>query len=144
MENKRLYRSCEDKIIGGVAGGLAEYLEIDSSLVRLIFLVIVFGGVGIPAYIISWVIIPLNPNCHSKKTGAEEIKDKAEEISSKFNGKKVVDNEANRVLLGLLLLAFGLMFLVQNIVGPFLWKVFWPGIIIVLGLFLILKSKEAN
>ena len=45
---KKLYRSSTDKMIGGVAGGLAEYFDIDSTLIRVLFIVIVFlGGGGI-------------------------------------------------------------------------------------------------
>jgi phage shock protein PspC (stress-responsive transcriptional regulator) len=59
---RRLYRSATDKKIGGVCGGLAEYMELDASLVRVIvFLFIVFTGVGLFAYLAAWLIIPLEP-----------------------------------------------------------------------------------
>ncbi len=55
---KRLKRS-NDKMIAGVCGGLANYLDIDPTLVRLAFaLVAIFGGAGILAYLIMWIIIP--------------------------------------------------------------------------------------
>ncbi len=56
---KKLYRSQSQRMIGGVAGGLAEYFNIDVSLVRLLWILSLFlvGG-GILAYIIAWVIIP--------------------------------------------------------------------------------------
>jgi len=57
--NKKLYRSRKDKMIGGVAGGLGEYFDIDSTLVRIIFVVSLFlGGTGVLAYIILWIVIP--------------------------------------------------------------------------------------
>ena len=59
---KKLYRSVTDKMLGGVCGGLAEYFSIDPVLVRLIFvLAVIFGGSGILAYIILWIIIPQKP-----------------------------------------------------------------------------------
>jgi len=59
---KRLYRSGDDKMIAGVCGGLADYFEIDPTLVRLAWAAsIFFWGVGIPAYLLGWVIIPKNP-----------------------------------------------------------------------------------
>ncbi|MBR9681908.1 MAG: PspC domain-containing protein [Candidatus Altiarchaeota archaeon] len=59
---KRLYRSGEDKMIGGVCGGLAEYFEIDPTLVRLAWAVSVFfWGTGVLAYILAWIIVPRNP-----------------------------------------------------------------------------------
>ena len=59
-ERRILYRSENDKILGGVCGGLAAYLHIDPSIIRIIFVLIVLGsfGFGIPLYIILWVVLP--------------------------------------------------------------------------------------
>lgn len=58
----RVYRSANDKILGGVCGGLGEYLGIDPVIIRLLWIISFFTwGVGIPAYIIAWIIIPRNP-----------------------------------------------------------------------------------
>lgn len=60
---KKLYRSKKDEKIAGVCGGLAEYLGIDSTLVRLIWaLFIVCGGTGLLAYIICALVIPEKPD----------------------------------------------------------------------------------
>ncbi len=59
---RRLYRSRKNRSIGGVCGGLAEYLGIDDSLFRLItLLLMVFGGLSIWIYIILWLVIPEEP-----------------------------------------------------------------------------------
>ncbi|HDJ22442.1 MAG: PspC domain-containing protein [Candidatus Aminicenantes bacterium] len=58
---KKLYRSQEDKMISGVCGGLAQYLDIDPTLVRLIFVALSFLTAILPMilfYIIAWIIIP--------------------------------------------------------------------------------------
>lgn len=56
---KKLALSRRDKKIGGVCGGFAEYLEIDSTLVRLIWIALAFvGGWGIIAYLVAWIIMP--------------------------------------------------------------------------------------
>lgn len=56
---KKLYRSEKDKKIAGVCGGLAEYFDIDPTLVRLAWIFLVFCvGTGILAYIIAAIIIP--------------------------------------------------------------------------------------
>lgn len=56
---KRLYRSDTDKILCGVCGGIAEYFNIDPTLIRLLWAVITCsGGLGIVAYIIAAIIIP--------------------------------------------------------------------------------------
>src|SRR3989338_8854257 len=57
---KRLYRSKKERIIAGVCGGIAEYFNVDPSIVRLLWaLFALMGGSGILAYIIAWIIIPL-------------------------------------------------------------------------------------
>jgi len=59
---KRLYRSGKDKLVAGVCGGIAEYLEIDPVIVRLLWAIsVVFYGTGLVLYLIAWVIIPRNP-----------------------------------------------------------------------------------
>ena len=59
---KKLYRSKTDKKLCGVCGGLAEYLGIDSTVVRLILvLAVLFAGVGFLAYIIAALVMPVKP-----------------------------------------------------------------------------------
>ncbi|MGH3357120.1 MAG: PspC domain-containing protein [Nocardioidaceae bacterium] len=57
---KRLVRSRDDRMLGGVCGGVAEYLGIDSTLVRILVVVGTVLGFGslVLAYIIGWVLIP--------------------------------------------------------------------------------------
>lgn len=59
MEKKTLYRSDSDKKIAGVCGGLAEYLGIDVSIIRIIWAVLCLGyGVGLLVYIVCALVIP--------------------------------------------------------------------------------------
>jgi len=59
MENKRLYKTDDNKMICGVCNGLAEYLNTDPSLVRLLWaLFSVCGGAGVVLYIVAAVILP--------------------------------------------------------------------------------------
>lgn len=82
--SKKLYRSETDKMIGGVCGGMAEYFNIDSSIVRLIFIfVLLYGGSGLLVYLILWVVLPSSSSLDlssdeviSKNT--QEIKEKVE------------------------------------------------------------------
>jgi phage shock protein PspC (stress-responsive transcriptional regulator) len=56
---KRFYLSETDKKIGGVCGGLGEYLGIDSLIIRIVFVVLVLGyGTGLLAYILLWLLAP--------------------------------------------------------------------------------------
>ncbi len=55
-----LKRSNQDKILAGVCSGLAKYLEWDVSIIRLLLIIVVLaGGVGIPVYILLWILMPL-------------------------------------------------------------------------------------
>jgi len=60
---RRLYRSRDERMIAGVAGGIAEYFDIDPTIVRIIFVVLALPGFfpGILFYLILWAIIPLEP-----------------------------------------------------------------------------------
>ncbi len=59
---KKLYRSTENRVIAGVCGGIAEYFDIDPTLVRLAWVLFcVLGGSGLLAYIIAAIIIPEGP-----------------------------------------------------------------------------------
>jgi phage shock protein C len=60
--NRRLYRCRENRVLAGVAGGLAEYFELDPTLVRLLWFVsIFFGGLGLLLYIGMAIIVPIEP-----------------------------------------------------------------------------------
>ena len=62
MDEKKLYKSSMDKKLAGVCGGLAEYFNIDSTLVRLGWVVFgLLGGSGLLAYIIAAIIMPDRP-----------------------------------------------------------------------------------
>ena len=56
----RLYRDTSDKFLGGVCSGIANYLNIDPAIVRILFAIITFGGfgLGVLAYILLWLILP--------------------------------------------------------------------------------------
>jgi phage shock protein PspC (stress-responsive transcriptional regulator) len=59
---KKLYRSRKSKIIAGVCGGLAEYLNLDPTIIRLAWVIFSLAyGVGVLVYIIAWLLIPNNP-----------------------------------------------------------------------------------
>lgn len=59
---KKLYRSRNEKMLGGVCGGLAEYFCIDPTWVRLIFIFFsLLAGFALILYLIMWVVVPLRP-----------------------------------------------------------------------------------
>ena len=84
---KKLYRSEKDSMIAGVCGGIAEYFDVDSTLIRLLTVIfILLGGAGFVVYIIAWIIIPETPEKVSddkfdkREEPKEKIKKEAEEV----------------------------------------------------------------
>ncbi len=72
---KRLYRSTQDRMFAGVCGGIAEYLEVDPTLVRLVFVALtLMGGPGLVMYIILMLVVPEQPRqtWKAKNTHPEE------------------------------------------------------------------------
>ena len=71
---KRLMRSATDRKIAGVCGGIAEYLEIDSTVVRLVWLLLIFLPVpivpAIIAYLVAWMVMPQAPALHAAAPSA--------------------------------------------------------------------------
>ena len=59
---KKLYRNTSNKMIAGVCSGLAEYIGIDPTVVRLIWALIALTGAGILAYLVAALIIPEKPS----------------------------------------------------------------------------------
>lgn len=149
MATKKLYRSCRDKILGGVAGGLGEYFDVDPTLIRLVFALAFLSGFGFLGYLLAWIIIPVDPSCTEHKTGAEEIKEHAERVAediraaSKDTGKAARRHREDfRFWMGLIIVFFAASLLMQNLFGFGLWHNFWPIILVALGIVLIAGSVE--
>jgi phage shock protein C len=74
MEKKKLYRVPSKGMIGGICVGLGEYLDLDPTIVRLIFVLLTFAGLsGVLIYIIMWLIIPVKPVETSSMSESEEM-----------------------------------------------------------------------
>lgn len=59
---KRLYRSRTDRMLAGVSAGIGEYLNIDPTVIRLIFVATaLLGGPGLIVYLVMWIIVPEEP-----------------------------------------------------------------------------------
>lgn len=97
--HKRVYRDPDNRVLGGVCGGLGAYMGVDSLLIRVIFVIIFFlGGAGLLIYLILWIIIP------EAKTTAQKlemrgdpvnvsnigsfVKEEFENVKNSFKGRK--------------------------------------------------------
>ena len=111
--NKRFYRDKDDKVIGGIAMGIANYFGVDVSIIRILFLIsIFFGGIGLIVYFILWFITPEAKTVGEKMsmTGYSVTLENIEKfIKKKINLK---DKEEN-VFMKIILFPF-------RLIGPFL------------------------
>lgn len=159
---ERFYRSRRDRVLGGVAKGLAEYWNLDPVIVRVLFIIVaMMTGVGVFLYIILWIIIPEEPYSmpnfgtessgakqKDEKTGTENTED-AKSSSSNFEYKYNYENNYSnkrtgngRVIGGIVLIVIGLFFLAERIFPYFDFHDFLPLILIGIGLVLILNSNR--
>ena len=145
--NLRLYRSNRDKMVGGVCGGIAEYLNIDSIIIRLVFILAVFfGGSGVIFYLIAWIIIPLEDEAISyvKREDIQQEGELAVDVNEVEDDEKEVFNrnpDANRSnkILGLVFVIVGMVLLLNTWFPYVNWNKLWPIALIAGGFFLIIK-----
>jgi phage shock protein PspC (stress-responsive transcriptional regulator) len=152
---KKLYRSVTDKMLGGIAGGLAEYFNIDSALIRVLFILTVFlGGGGIIAYIILWIIVPERPFVFTgpAPTDPDEQSDTQHKAESETNSsnnyftayqKAFDEQKKNRAMWGgIILILLGGIFLLDNFIPRFDFGDFWPLILIGVGAGILIHAKK--
>lgn len=136
---KPLYKSRQDRLIDGVCGGMAEYLNVSSTWVRLVWLFLVFsGGIGIVLYVLGMIVIPVNPE-------------------QKMNSEKK-SSSSPRKILGVVLMGIGILALFQWIShhvdwylfhffhpfwwGPYFWKMALPMLLIFIGALLVFRAIQ--
>lgn len=153
MKNKKIYRKTDDCVVAGVCSGLADYFEIDETLVRVIFVLLAIGGgSGILIYLVLWLVIPKKGEENKKVDWQENVKEFTEDVGKKAKtvAKEIkkeikvekVNPEKNRgSFLGLFLLLWGGILLVDKIAPTLIeWDYVWPGILIILGGYLLLRK----
>jgi phage shock protein C len=150
VKTKKLYRSHRDKILFGVCGGLAEYFEIDSTIVRIAFILLTLAsGVGIIAYIVFLLVVPKEISeepvnrSDNLKEFAKETGDHAKRIAAEA---KEIRWGNRRKMFGGALVLIGFFLIVQKLFHLFDWwwvgKIFWPVLIVLLGLLLLIRGKK--
>jgi phage shock protein C len=139
---KKLYRSRTNSMIAGVCGGLAEYFDIDASLVRVgAVLFTLAWGSGLLAYVILWLIVaqkPLESSVMESEGGQKETV-KADESDELERDKGVL-------FVGIILTVLGVLLLMNNYLS-FAWLSFrrlWPLLIIFVGLMIIMKGSGSK
>jgi len=157
---KRLYRSRTDRVLWGVCGGLAKYFDIDPTIVRVVAVLLIFAdGLGILAYIIMAVIVPLEgskvttpreavkENIEDMKASASQV---GSEIRSTFERKEGESMNVERIhhrrsaFLGIVVVVIGIGLLLSTLglFWWFHWGIFLPLIIVVIGLLIIFGTRR--
>ncbi len=146
---RRLYRSNTQKILGGVCGGLAEYFDVDVTLIRLLWVMaIIVGGAGAMVYIIAWIIIPEYPRMETAAVGdnstSEEVvvNDDFETAASPKNEKE--GNAKKNSLAGIILIVLGVLFLLHEFFPFWQMRRYWPIILIAAGIIFILRGLRGE
>jgi len=139
---KRLYRSQSDRMIWGVCGGLAQYFDVDPTIVRLISVLMLFlGGFIILAYIICAIVIPSEPSKDTTTLGAAKPNMAGPDI-----GKNDPDQAQyhEHVTVGLILIVVGVLFLAGlfNLFWWFRWGGFWAFALVLIGVLIVLASRK--
>ena len=145
MKNKKIYRNQTNELVAGVCSGLADYFEIDATLVRIIFVVLgIGGGSGVLIYLVLWFVIPANEVVEKgerlEKVG-KEIEGKVKTVAKEIK-KEVKTEKRSGDFLGMVLVILGGVLLVEKIAPRFInWEYFWPIMMVVLGGYLIFRKK---
>jgi phage shock protein C len=148
--NKRFSRSRSDRMLGGVCGGLADFLNIDSIWVRLFFILLVVGdGIGVLIYVILWIILPNSDNPDSSiGVKAGDFSQRVEEMGRDIN-KAAVNPHPNTVkFIGFGMLALGVFYLLKVLNLPWLqWfnrELLFPIMLIAGGAALLYQALRKN
>jgi len=166
--NRRLYRSRTDTVLGGVAGGVAEYLDADPAIVRIIWaiLAIVTGGLFVVLYIVMWIVVPETPASAAPASAAAaaapaaaaptgngdtagDAADEAADEAAAGAGASVMAEQApprrrssggGTLVFGLILVGLGAYFLIREYVPQIDTDLLWPIGLVALGIVLVVAS----
>lgn len=135
---KKLYRSRQNKLLAGVAGGIAEYFDIDPVIVRALFVVATIGwGVSLLLYVVLWIIVPINGYVAAQPGNfnyAEDIQAEQnyfEELSDKNEVSK------RKTVFGITLIIIGLLMLLDNLLPTLYFSDWWPIVLVAVGVYFL-------
>jgi phage shock protein C len=135
----RLYRSPDDRMLAGVAGGLAEMLDVDPSIVRIVWavLVVVTGGLALLVYIVMAIVVPERPagvevrQATSSPPGTSPAPARRNDQS---------DGSRGGLVAGLILIVIGGFFLARELLPSIDLGFWWPTVAIGLGVVLVVLA----
>ena len=142
---ERLYRSRRVRVLGGVAGGLAKYFNLDPILVRVLFVIItILHGFGILLYVILWIVVPEEPFEIAYPQNQEGTEPNAEP-NTNFDStvpQPAKTNGTGRIVAGVILIGIGLIFFADRIIPSFDLSDVFPIALIIIGALLLWNSMK--
>jgi phage shock protein C len=137
----RLTRS-RNGMIGGVAAGVAEWINADPALIRIAWalLVPITGGAALLAYIVAWVVLPESAAAPSTDEGAGVEGDPVQRAPA----PRHIDQGRTQLLLGGGLVLVGLWFLVREYLPDIDWSLVWPLILVAAGIAILVSATRRS
>lgn len=143
----RLYRSRNDRMLFGVAGGLARYLNVDSSIVRLVWvLLFLAAGTGILLYVIAAVVVPEEPEGYAPGAAGTGAAPTSGQATAGFDRSPNEPRDLGNgpIILGLILVVVGGWLLLQRFLPQIEGKVLWPAGLLMIGIVLVVISLRGR
>jgi phage shock protein C len=135
----RLYRSPDDRMLAGVAGGLAEMLDIDPSIVRIVWAVVIVltGGLALLVYIVMAIVVPERPvGVEARQADGPPAGTSPSQV--RRSGRS--DGARGGLVAGLILILIGGFFLVRELIPSIDLGFWWPTVAIGLGVVLVVLA----
>jgi phage shock protein C len=146
LMNRRLTRSRTDTILGGVAAGLAEYLNTDPALVRIAWAILVplTGGAALLAYIVAWIVMPEGPAPVDAEGRTEEATaDGVAAVPPSEGTARRGDIEGRAgIVVGVGLVILGAWFLAREYLPQINWNLIWPLFLVGIGVLILVTSAR--
>lgn len=144
---ERLYRSRTDRMIFGVAGGMARWLDVDPAVVRLVWaLLIIAGGVGLLLYIVAAIVIPEEPLGAAQPMGAGAAPAGSGPATgggwTAPHGSARRDSGSAPIIIGIVLVLLGAWFLAERYIDWLDNALLWPALLIVVGGLLLVGAMR--
>jgi phage shock protein C len=159
----RLYRSTDDRMLAGVAGGVAETLDADPSLIRIVWalLIVLTGGIALIVYVVMAIVVPERPpgmpvGGPGPLGGASEPATPVPEgawraadgstvplatsATAPARRRDPADRTRGGLIAGLLLILLGGFFLARQLLPSIDWSLWWPIVAIAAGIVLVFAA----
>jgi phage shock protein PspC (stress-responsive transcriptional regulator) len=142
-------------MIGGVCAGLAHYLRIDPTFVRIFFALLAFAeGGGVLIYLVLWLVLPAEGQPEGSsvdqnvRAGRSEIAERAQEFGRELRDVATGSHTQATIAIGAVLVLFGALLLLRNLNIRWFWwvdlGVLWPALLIIGGVFLLVDHLRGE